>query len=158
VSHKSHLCLEFQCNDLGSPRCVGPSKCHSSHVEATHIWNVGFQSQVGKAKVREFQPWHVPSFRGGTSFIGCINIHFQLQSQMHVLQGLKTSDSSPWGVGTTGLTKNRGTNLETKLLEAMCMSRSKLFYCGLPNSISRLAFLNVCGSSWMEHIGLSCKW
>ena len=41
----------------------------------------------------------------------------------------------------------RGTNLETKLLEVRHISKLKCFYFGLPNSVSRPAYLNVCGLS-----------
>jgi hypothetical protein len=41
--------------------------------------------------------------------------------------------------------KKRGINLETKLLEARHTSKPKFFYLGSPNSISKLAFSNVCG-------------
>ena len=39
----------------------------------------------------------------------------------------------------------RGINLEIKLLGIRHMSRPKLFNLGLPNSVSNLELLNVCG-------------
>ena len=38
-----------------------------------------------------------------------------------------------------------GTNLEIKVLGVMHMSRPLFFYLGLPKSVSKLAFLNMCG-------------
>ena len=43
------------------------------------------------------------------------------------------------------LTTNKGTNLETKLLEVRHMSRLKLFYLDLPNYTLKLAFSNMYG-------------
>ena len=39
----------------------------------------------------------------------------------------------------------RGTNLETQLLEVRHKTRLKFFYLGLPNSVLKHAFSNVCG-------------
>ena len=55
------------------------------------------------------------------------------------------------GLETNGLTKKKGTNLETKLLEVRHMSRPKFFYLGLPNSLLKLVFLNVCGLPYSDH-------
>ena len=88
-------------------------------------------------------------FKVGPSFSGGRIIRFQLWSKMRFLQGLKPS--FPMGLETNGLTKKKGTNLETKLLEVRHMSRPKFFYLGLPNSLLKLVFLNVCGLPYSDH-------
>lgn len=66
------------------------------HVGDTHVRN-----GIWKAKVKRFRSSHVPKvkelgFKVGLSFIGYNkNVHFQLRSQMTVLQGLKP----PFSIG-----------------------------------------------------------
>ena len=102
-------------------------------------WNLVSQ---GKKK---FQSSHVPKvkelgFKVGLSFIGYNkNVHFQLRSQMTVLQGLKP----PFSVGVAN----------GRFQLALKPTSSKLgtcedwnsFYLGLPNSVSKPTFSNACG-------------
>ena len=46
----------------------------------------------------------------------------------------------------------RGTNLEIKLLKVRHMSRPNFSYIGLPNSVLKHAFLNVCGPLYESYI------
>ena len=41
--------------------------------------------------------------------------------------------------------KKKGTNIETKLLKVVYITRPKVFYVGPPYSILKLTLLNVCG-------------
>ena len=47
--------------------------------------------------------------------------------------------------GGNVLTNKKGTNLETQLFEVKHMSRSNFFYLGLPHSVPKPAFSNMCG-------------
>ena len=48
------------------------------------------------------------------------------------------------------LTKKRGTNLETQLLELRHMSKPELFYLGLSKNCFETDFLSVCGPLFNE--------
>ena len=52
------------------------------------------------------------------------------------------------------LPNKRGTNLETQLLEVWHMSRPTFFYLGLPNSIPKPTFTNVCGLPFIAIVNL----
>lgn len=51
------------------------------------------------------------------------------------------------------LPSKRGTNCETKLPRSRHVSKAEiLFYLGLPNSVSKSAFSNVCGPPYDQKI------
>ena len=71
-------------------------------------------------------------------------ICFQLKLEMEVLKPCKPTILNR-NCRRTFMANKRGTNLETKLLEVRHMSRRRFFYLGLPNSILKPMFSNVCG-------------
>ena len=128
------------------------------------INNLGLQNrflcfdemEIGKPKVKDCWPWHVPNFkelRLVPLILGRI-ICFQLQSKMVVLQGLKhillieveNKWFQPMKVGPTS--KPNSLKLGT------CEGQHS-FTFGLPNSIPKTAFLNMCGLPFKHHESLA---
>ena len=113
--------------------------------------NATSKSKFGKPRYKPYGLHMCLNFeelgsRSSPPFWGVISVQSQLQSKTSGLQGLKPS--FPLGVGNelvTIFSNKSGTNLETKLLKVRHMSRSKFFYLGLPNAISKPMFSNVCG-------------
>ena len=108
-----------------------------------------FKNTIFETKFGKRMTWHVPAhleeldYKVGTSFTRYKRC-FQLPSKIVFLKGLNLSvldRSWKWTV----LTRKRGTNLETKLLEVKHISSPKVIYLGLPNSVLKLTFSNVCG-------------
>lgn len=104
------------------------------------------RSLVSQGKA--LQPWHALDFKElcfkvGPSFIGYRRT-FSTPIQDNGFVSLKTSISDRswnWMV----LTKEGGTNLETKLLKVRHSSRPNFYYLGLPTSSLKPTFSDTCG-------------